>query len=56
MAKVAPYTVAACAARLADKYIESNKCTDLSELNIKYVRKPEAELKFSKKEYTDGGS
>jgi len=43
--KVAPFTVAACAARLAETRFEANKCFDLNELNIKYVRKPEAELK-----------
>lgn len=39
-------TVAACAVLLAEKNFEANKCFDLSKLNIKYVRKPEAELKF----------
>jgi len=47
--KTTPFTVAACAARLAEKYFETDKCFNLSELNIKYVRKPEAELKFAKK-------
>ena len=42
-------TVAACAAKLAEKHFDNDKCSDLSELNIKYVRKPEAELNFIKK-------
>ena len=52
--KINPFTVAACAAFLAEKHFESNKCFDLNELDIKYVRKPEAELKFSEKEHTKG--
>jgi len=58
--KTTPYTVAACAARLAEKHFDNDKCLDLSELNIKYVRKPEAELNFIKKnmpkEKTDYGN
>ena len=50
--KIASFTVAACAARLAEKHFETNKRFDLSELNIKYVRKSEAELKLAKKDYT----
>ena len=52
--KTMPFTVAACAARLAEKNFETNKCFDLSELSIKYVRKPEAELNFMEKESTKG--
>ena len=54
--KVAPFTVAACAARLAEKHFESDKCFDLSQLNIKYIRKSEAELKYSKKNTSQGES
>jgi len=39
-------TVAACAARLAESRFKDTKTTKLSDLTIKYVRKPEAELKF----------
>ena len=42
------FTVAALAARLAEKKFQTDKCFNLRELNIKYVRKPEAELKFAK--------
>ena len=52
--KINSFTVAACAARLAERQFESNKCFDLSELNIKYIRKSEAELKFAEKEHTKG--
>ena len=45
-----PYTVAACAARIAEERFESKKKNNLGELNIKYVRKSEAELKFKEKE------
>ena len=45
-----PYTVAACAARIAEKRFENEKKINLDELNIKYVRKSEAELKFKEKE------
>ena len=42
-------TVAACAARLAEKRFETTKKTNLEELTIKYVRKSEAELKLKEK-------
>ncbi|MCH8156894.1 MAG: tRNA (adenosine(37)-N6)-threonylcarbamoyltransferase complex dimerization subunit type 1 TsaB [Nitrospinae bacterium] len=40
-------TVAACAIRLIEKRFDAEKCFDLGALNIKYVRKSEAELKFA---------
>ena len=43
-------TIAACAARLVQNCFENKKTTDLDKLTIKYVRKPEAELKFKEKE------
>ena len=49
------YTVAACAARIAEKRFESEKTNDLGSLRIKYVRKPEAELKLMEKESANTG-
>jgi tRNA threonylcarbamoyladenosine biosynthesis protein TsaB len=49
------YTVAACAARIAEKRFESEKTNDLDSLRIKYVRKPEAELKLMEKESANRG-
>ncbi len=43
-----PFTVAGCAARLAEKHFDDEKFYDLNELNIKYVRKPEAELNYAR--------
>jgi tRNA threonylcarbamoyladenosine biosynthesis protein TsaB len=48
-------TVAACATRLAENCFETKKTTHLNELTIKYVRKPEAELKFKEKESSKRG-
>lgn len=45
--KKLPYTVAACAARLAENHFDQEKLFDLDKLNIKYVRKSEAELNFA---------
>lgn len=45
-----PYTVAACAARIAEDRFENQKKNNPDEVNIKYVRKPEAELKLKEKE------
>ena len=41
------YTVAACAARLAENHFDQEKLFDLDKLNIKYVRKSEAELNLA---------
>jgi tRNA threonylcarbamoyladenosine biosynthesis protein TsaB len=49
------YTVAACTARIAEKRFESEKTNDLHSLRIKYVRKPEAELKLMEKESANRG-
>ena len=49
------YTVAACAARIAEKRFESEKTNNLDSLRIKYVRKPEAELKLMEKESANRG-
>jgi tRNA A37 threonylcarbamoyladenosine modification protein TsaB len=49
------YTVAACAARIAEKRFESEKTNNLDSLRIKYVRKPEAELKRMEKESANKG-
>jgi tRNA threonylcarbamoyladenosine biosynthesis protein TsaB len=49
------YTVAACAARIAEKKFKSEKTNDLDSLKIKYVRKPEAELKRKEKESANRG-
>jgi tRNA threonylcarbamoyladenosine biosynthesis protein TsaB len=43
-----PYTVAACAVRLVENHFDDEKLFDLNELNIKYVRKSEAELNFAR--------
>ena len=42
------HSVAASAALLAKPHLENHPCFDLGELNIKYVRKSEAELNFTK--------
>ena len=42
-------TVAACAARLAEKRFTKTKTTNIDELTIKYIRKSEAELKLEEK-------
>ena len=49
------YTVAACAARIAEKRFESEKTNNLDSLRIKYVRKPEAEIKLNEKESANKG-
>ena len=49
------YTLAACAARIAEKRFESEKTNDLDSLRIKYVRKPEAEVKLKEKESANRG-
>ncbi len=42
------HSVAASAALLAKPHLENHPCFDLGELKIKYVRKSEAELNFTK--------
>ena len=48
-------TVAACAARLAEKCFTKTKTTNLDELTIKYIRKSEAELKLKEKLFIHKG-
>jgi len=50
-AELKGHTVAASAAFLASAGLNEKQCLDLDELNIKYVRKSEAELNYSKKSF-----
>ena len=47
-------TVAACAAILGEKKFQTDKCFDLKDLYINYIRKSEAELKFAKNGFIKG--